>query len=194
MDLKRLFTTSGVKGLRNYLNSQKKYEVARTVIYFLISFSLLAAGWITTGTRNNLLTIVAVLGCLPACKSLVETIMYCKYHSLSKEEADEVENHSEGLFCLYDMIFTSREKTYPVLHLAVCGNTVAGYMPSDKVSEADCAKHLDTCLKVDNYTNVTIKLYKDFSQYTKRLEQLRQLQAQQDVSAGILNTLKSIAL
>ncbi len=194
MDLKRLFTTSGVKGMRNYLNSQKKYEVARTAIYFLISLSLFAAGWITTGTRNNLLTIVAVLGCLPASKSLVETIMYCKYNSLSEKEADEIENHSEGLLCLYDMIFTSREKTYPVLHLAVRGNTVAGYMPSGKVSEADCAKHLDTCLKVDNFTNVTVKLYKDLTQYANRLEQLKQLEAKQALSAGILNTLKSIAL
>lgn len=194
MDLKRLFTTAGVKGFRNYLNSQKKYEIIRTLVYFLLPLSLFAAGWITTGTRNNLLTIVAVLGCLPASKSLVEAVMYSRYHSLSEADAELIEAHTEGISCLYDMIFTTRDKTFPVLHLAVRGNTIAGYMPSDKQSEADCAKHLETCLKVDNFKNVTIKIYKDIHKYTERVDQLRELKPEQDNAAGILNTLRSIAL
>ena len=113
MNLKRLFTTEGVKGKKNYLDSQKKYEIIRTVIYFGISIALFAAGYITTGDRN-LLTIVAVLGCLPASKSLVGAIMYCKYKSLSADEAEKIEAYTRDLTCLYDLIFTTREKTYPV--------------------------------------------------------------------------------
>ena len=36
MQLKRLFSTDSVKGTRNYLNTQKKYEILRTVLYFAI--------------------------------------------------------------------------------------------------------------------------------------------------------------
>lgn len=194
MDIKRLFSTSHVKGLKNYLNSQKKYEIIRTIIYFGISLSLFAAGWITTGERTNLLTVVAILGCLPASKSLVETIMHCKYNSLSEADASEIAKYSEGLNCLYDMIFTSREKTYPVLHLTICGNTIAGYMPNEKLSDTDCAKHLDTYLKVDNYTNVTIKIYYDVHKYCERIKQMRELPETEKLSAGISNTLKSISL
>ena len=64
MQLKRIFSTDSVKGTKNYLNTQKKYEIIRTVIYFAISLSLFAAGYIQTGRRGNLLGIVAVLGCL----------------------------------------------------------------------------------------------------------------------------------
>lgn len=194
MDIKRFFSTSGVKGTKNYLNTQKKYEIIRTIIYFGISLSLLFAGWYTTKTRNNLLTIVAVLGCLPASKSLVEAVLYCRFQSLSSEDAACIEPHTKKLSCLYDMIFTSREKTYPILHLTVCGNTIAGYMPSKKLSEANCAKHLETCLKTDSYTGITIKIFKDVHKYAERVAQLETLPADEKLTAGILHTLKSIAL
>ncbi|MED9903000.1 MAG: hypothetical protein UFG06_02320 [Lachnospiraceae bacterium] len=192
--LQRLFSTAKVKGTKHYLNSQKKYEIIRTVLFFFISLSLFAAGFITTGTRNNLLTIVAVLGCLPACKSLVETIMYCRYGSLSETDCTEIEKHTGGLTCLYDMIYTTREKTFPVLHLTVCGNTIAGYMPDKKLSDTDCAKHLESCLKADNYTGVTVKIFKDLNKYTERLNSLKQLDTEQKLTSGVINTLKSIAL
>lgn len=79
MQLKRMFSTDDVKGTRGYLRTQKNYEIIRTVLYFAISIALFIAGWVSTGSRENLLTIVAVLGCLPACKSLVEMFMYLRY-------------------------------------------------------------------------------------------------------------------
>jgi len=203
MDIKRIFTTSHVKGTKNYLKLQKKYEIIRTVIYFGISLSLFAAGWITTGERTNLLTIVAILGCLPASKSLVQTIMFCKYNSLSETDAIKIEKHSEGLHCLYDMIFTTREKTYPVLHMIVCGNTVAGYMPTGnhtdkkgnaKLSDTACTEHLVTCLKVDNFTNVTVKIFYDVEKYAERIKQIQDLTDNEKLSEGIISTLKSISL
>lgn len=195
MDIKRFFSTAQAKGLRNYIDSQKKYEILRTIFYFAISLSLFIAGLVATGSRNNLLTIVAVLGCLPASKSLVEAVMYCRYHSLKSEEADAIERHTEGLICLYDMIFTTREKTYPVLHLTICGNTVVGYLPDTKCPAADGAKHLETGLKTDRYTSATVKLFSDINKYQERVAQLKELaEGQQALSEGIAATLKSIAL
>ena len=75
MQFKRMFSTDAYKGTSGYLRTQKNYEILRTVLYFAISLSLFIAGRVTTGSRENLLTIVAVLGCLPACKSLVENIL-----------------------------------------------------------------------------------------------------------------------
>ena len=79
MQLKRLFSTDSVKGTKNYLNTQKRYEVGRTILYFAISISLFIAGYINTGERLNLLSVVSALGCLPACKSLVDVIMFLKF-------------------------------------------------------------------------------------------------------------------
>lgn len=202
MSIKRMFSTDSVKGTKNYLDTQKKYEIIRTMLYFGISLSLFAAGWITTGERTNLLTIVAILGCLPASKSLVGVIMFCKSKSLSSQDAAIIEPNSQGLTCLYDLIFTTREKTYPVLHMAVCGNTIVGYMPADKdksnkkklLDEKVCEEHLVTCLKVDNFKDVTVKIFRDVNKYANRLAQMQELQTDETYSSGICNTLKSIAL
>lgn len=199
MDIKRLFTTSHVKGSQNYLNTQKKYEIIRTLIYFGMSLSLFAAGFITTGERTNLLTIVAILGCLPASKSLVGAIMFCRHHSLPNEAVTKLAPVTRNLTCLYDMIFTTHDNTYPVLHMTICGNTIAGYMPltkhtAKKLSDKGCAEHLIACLKVDNFTNVTVKIFCDIDKYTERLKQITQLTDNEKLSEGIINTLKSISL
>ena len=128
--------------------------------------------------------------------------MYCKYKSLSADEAEKIEAYTRDLTCLYDLIFTTREKTYPVLHMTVCGNTIAGYMPVKKMnpnpkkalSTTACEEHLNTSLKVDNYKDVTIKIFTDIEKYTSRLSQLKELAVVEKNTEGICNTLKSIAL
>ena len=69
MQFKRFFTTAQVKNTYGYIDSQKKYEIIRTLVYFGISISLFIAGYVATKSKMNVLTVVAVLGCLPAAKA-----------------------------------------------------------------------------------------------------------------------------
>lgn len=66
------------KGKPGYLNYKRKVEILRTVIYFVIVLAIFALGYWQTHTRLNLLTVVAILGCLPASKALVGVI--ARYH------------------------------------------------------------------------------------------------------------------
>ena len=61
MQLKRVFSLADARGTKNYIDSQKKYEIARTLLYFAISVSLFVAGVIQTGDRANILSILQVL-------------------------------------------------------------------------------------------------------------------------------------
>ena len=63
-----------VKGTFGYLEKKKRNAILWTILCFGISLAVFLAGYLTTGTRKNLLTVVAVLGCLPACKSIVNLI------------------------------------------------------------------------------------------------------------------------
>lgn len=193
-NLKRLFTTYDVKGTKNYLNSQKKYEVIRTILYFGISLSLFFAGILTTHTRKNLLTLVAVLGCLPASKSLIGTFMFLRYKSLPMEMADKIETHVGNLFSLYDCVFTSNVKNFEVGHLVIRGNTIAGLYTKKKYAETDCEKHLNVYLKADGYKDITVKIFSDEKKYMERIDQMRQLPEEEKLTRGIAETLKSIAL
>ena len=72
------------KGDYLYLQNKKKKEIIKTVVFFGISAALYIAGYITTGSNKNYLTIVAVLGCLPASKSAVSMIMNLKVKGCSE--------------------------------------------------------------------------------------------------------------
>ena len=194
MQIKRLFSTDGVKGTRNYVNTQKKYEVIRTLLYFGISLSRFAAGYIQTGSRGNLLSIVAVLGCLPASKSAVGSIMFFRFQSCPEQAALEIERHSQGLNCLYDMVFTSYKKNYVISHLTVCGNTVCGFSDNSKFEENEFYRHIGDILKMDGHKNVTVKIFTNLSRYTERLEQMKTLETDERETAAVIATLKSVAL
>ena len=194
MHLKRLFSSACARGSRNYLNTQKLYELVRTILYFAISLSLFIAGYIQTGERANLLSIVAILGCLPASKSAVSAIMFFRFKSCSAQAADTIEQHSGGLSCLYDMVFTSYKKNYCVSHLAVCGNTVCGFTENEKFDDNEFYKHIGNILKMDGHKDVTVKIFHNLTKYTDRLEQLKALETDTSATQAVLSTLKSVAL
>ncbi|MDE6924949.1 MAG: hypothetical protein K2P59_06755 [Acetatifactor sp.] len=194
MQLIRIFSTDKYKGSKNYLNSQKKYEIIRTLLYFGISISLFVAGYIQTGRKANLLTIVAVLGCLPASKSAVSVIMFLRFKSCGADAASEIEKHCQGLHVLYDMVFTSYQKNYVISHLAVQGNTVCGYSEKPDFQENDYYKHIDNILKMDGLKDVTVKVFTDLKKYTNRLEQMKDLEADEGRTDSVIATLKSVAL
>lgn len=194
MQLIRMFSTDHYKGTKNYINSQHKYEILRTLIYFSISLSLFIAGIITTKTRMNLLTVVAILGCLPACKSTVEMILYAKFKSCSSQYTEEIDSHMQDLNGLYDMVFTSYNQNYCISHMVIKGNTICGFSETKNFPEQDFYKHLDGILKAENYQNVSIKIYTDFSKYLERLINLNALDTDETPTNGIINTLKSVSL
>lgn len=215
MQLVRMFSTSKVKGTRDYLNTQKKYELLRTFLYFAIpitlfiagimqteagisedlkGFSLLLAGLANSESRVNLLSIVAVLGLLPASKSLVGAIMFLRFHSFTGEAADQVQAASQELETLYDCVFTSYKKNFVVAHMTVRGNTVCGYTENDKFEENEFYKHIGDILKLDGHKEVTVKIFTDLKKYTERMGQMASLEENSEKTSAIVDTLKSVML
>ena len=192
--LLRMFSTFWVKGERDYLDSQKKYEILRTVLYFAISFSLFLAGYIHTGTHRNLLTVVAMLGCLPAAKSAVSMIMFLRYRSCTGEIAELVGDHSEELGFLYDCVFTSYSKNYIVNHLVVRGNTLCGFSEKSDFPAPEFYHHITDILKKDRHKDVNVKIYTDLDKYVIRLDQINELPENLEKTAAVLITLKNAML
>ena len=82
--------TRAKKGEDTYLSQRKKQEILKTIIMFGISAAVFLMGCLSTGSKNNLLTIVAVLGCLPASKSAVSMIMNLRVKGCSLRDAEEI--------------------------------------------------------------------------------------------------------
>lgn len=74
------------KGQKGYLAWNKKMSICKTLVLFAISFAVYAMGIWSTGSNQNLLTIVAVLGCLPACRSAANLIALLRCHEISESD------------------------------------------------------------------------------------------------------------
>lgn len=194
MQIKRLFSTSDAKGTENYLNTQKKYEIMRTLLYFGISAALFIAGYIQTKSRLNLLTVAAILGCLPASKSAVSAVMFLRFKSCAPDHVEKIKEHSGGLAVLFDGVFTSYKKNFRVSHLAVRGNTVCGYSEDRDFQENDFYTHINNILKMDGHKETTVKIFVSLPKYLERLEQMKALEEEPSRTQAVLETLKSVML
>ena len=194
MGIIRLFSTEKAKGTKHYVKTQKVYEIVRTVIYFAISLSLVAAGYIQTETKANLLTIVGVLGCLPACKSATEAILFLRFSSCSDETADLVEANRCGVRTLYDCVFTTYKKCFNVSCLSVRNNTVCGYAEDPKLNIEEFYNHIGAVMRLDGLREVTVKVFTDRDKYLTRLEQMSHLEIDEERTLLVTATLKSVML
>lgn len=194
MQLKRFFTNSAYKNTYGYIDSQKKYEIIRTLVYFGISLSLFIAGYAATKSKTNLLTVAAVLGCLPASKSLVNMIMFLRHHSCSSMVYDTVNGVSRDLDRLYDLVFTTEKVTYVVAHAAYRAKCLVLF--AEKKIDANALEvHIQEYMKRASISGVNVKVYTDLKKYTERLGQLCALEREEGkLAQEVMQLLKEITL
>lgn len=188
MDTKESYMQSGKikKGDYGYIASKKKAAIVRTLILFALSLALLGIGIWSSGSKKNLLTIVAVLGCLPASKSAVGMILLLKAKGCSKQVKDQVKKYHGNFTVLYDMVFTSYDRIYQVSHMVVEDNLILGLTEDQGWSMEAGEKHLLTYLRQGGCTKATVKLYQNLDTYCKALESLEsKKQEERGMSPGI---------
>lgn len=191
MQLKRLFSTAKVKNTYGYIDSQKKYEVLRTLLYVLISISLYIAGCVATKSNKNFLTIAAVLGVLPSTKSLIGMIMFLRYKSCSLSVYEKIcYAVSESIPQLYDLVFTSEKINFAFSHASYADKTIYLFTESE-LDEAAFVKHLETYLERTEIKGVGLQIFKDIDSYMKSIPESNE----DDVLAPkVIQLLKEISL
>lgn len=182
-----------VKGQYGYIDNQRKLTIIRTISMFGIVLALFFIGIWSAGTKKNLLTIVAVLGCLPASKSMVNMIMFLRAKGCSVSVKEEVIGCCVKLTQLYDMFFTSYEKSYSVSHMVVKGKVICGYTEDDACDCSACEKHLLTLLKQGGCKGVTVKIYHELTAYCEGLKNM-EAQEEEAPDEDIMLNLLSISL
>lgn len=183
------------KGSYGYINNRKKYTALRTVLFFAISAALYISGIIRTGSNKNLLTIVAVLGCLPACKSAVNFILFLRARGCSDALHEKLVSFDDVLTVFYDMYFTSYQKNYPISHMVLKGNVLCGITENPKCDCNAAEKHLEQMLTQEGIKNLTVKIFSQKDKYLDRLGQLICLESDAHKNRqGIIDLLYSITI
>ena len=165
------------KGTPGYLEYKKKVEIIRTVVYFLLVAAVYLLGYSQTHTNKNLLTVVAVVGCLPACKALVGVITRLPYPSIDPKRAEEVRALSPHMTSVFDLVVTSRDKIMPIDALVISGNKVFGHLTGKKADPQYTEKHIRSILLDNHFKDVSVKMYPDYKKFLSRIEGLENIAA-----------------
>ncbi|GAA0792836.1 hypothetical protein DWX43_03190 [Clostridium sp. AF19-22AC] len=166
-----------IKGNPGYLDYKKKVEIIRTIIYFALVAAVFFLGYSQAHTKKNLLTIVAILGCLPASKALVGVITRFPYPSIASIRAEEIKDKTGYITAIYDMIITSREKVMPMDCIVISGNTIFGYTNSEKVDVKYAASHIRGILNQNQFPDVSVKILNNYTAFLARAEGLNSIAA-----------------
>ena len=165
------------KGDAGYISSRKKKVIIKAILQFGIVAALVALGIWQTGDKMNWLTIVAVLGCLPASKTLVEVITIFPHKSIEEAVANEIASKTELLTVSYDMVLTTNDHIMPIDSVVISNNTICGYTSSEKVDTVFAAKHVKQMMYANRFTDVSVKIFDNYAQFLSRAEGMNNIAA-----------------
>lgn len=167
------------KGQFGYIKYRRTFHLIFSVILYAMAVALYFAGVKTTGDNKNLLTVVAILGCLPASQSLVTTILGFRAKSCSKELYEKIENKvDENMVSIYDLYFTTYDRNYPISHIVIKNNCMCGVMEQSKHSVNDFEKYLEDTFAKNGIKGVSVKIFEKSMEekYLNRLDELKKLE------------------
>ena len=144
-----------------------------TAILFAVPLFIFFTSWIYFKTRMTVWTVVAVVGCLPACKSMVSLIMILLRHPMDEKIYKEICEHAGDLVMSYEMYMTFYEKSGYLDAVAVCGNTVVGYTSDPKADITYLAEQSQKIIRKNGY-KVDVKILKDLKPYLERLDSMNE--------------------
>ena len=160
------------KGEHGYTDVHKRTQLLKTFLFFLIPIAIFVIGYVTTDTKRNYFTILAIVGCLPACKELVNVIMFLKRRSMPQAMYQEIEALAGSLVRAYELVFTPYEKNYPVHSLVVRGQEIAGYTTLKNTDLRPLQEHIAKTLKENGISGVHVHIFPDLKAYLDRVDAL----------------------
>lgn len=159
------------KGEFGYTLSHRKWQILKMSLYLVIALSVFLLGWITTKKTENLLSIVAIVGVLPISKELVGVIMSFKRKPMEQKLYEEISSKAGDLQQIYELLFTTSEKSYPVEAVVIEGRDVICYS-LDKTCEVNKLQvHLANLLKTNGYKQ-NVKVFTDYKKFMDRVGDL----------------------
>ena len=169
-----------LKGSYGYIKAQGKREWIKTLLLFCISLGMLLLGMIITkqrnpdiswgNSRNNLLTVAAVLGILPAARFMISAIMFekAKKFSCSKELYEKVKDVCKAS-AGFDLYLTAYKEEFPLYSCVCTENEVLGLLEGDEKKAGRGEEHIRSILKKESKGNVSVKLFTDEKAFVDRI-------------------------
>ena len=159
------------KGTYGYMDRLKVQEWKKAAVMLAVPILVFLIGWAVMKTRLQVVTVIAIVGCLPGCNQVVHAIMASRYHSMDRALYEEVEAVRGDRMVLYENVFTTYDKNFVVDSIIISGRNVIGYSSNEKTDAKAAETHLTTILKQNSYKQ-NVKIMKNKESYLARVKEL----------------------
>lgn len=185
------------KGAYGFLKYQKKRAVFLTILFFGLVIGIFVTGFITTKSRMNLLTIVAILGCLPACKQAVSCFMICRKKPCGLERFRHISENSGDVLTAYELYITSPKTAYAFDAACVRGHDIIllTHLEKIKINTKECQTFLKEILNNNEKKQCNVRIYEEEKGFLTHLKQLAEKKEEDaEESDFILRVLLAISV
>ena len=191
------------KGEWGYIDYQRKRVMLITLVLYVCAIGMYFLGYFTLHTNKSIWSILAVLAVLPASKSMVNLIMFLRFHSLDRSDIDDYMSAGKDVPALFEAPFTTYEKTFFAEALTCRNNTISvcylGQPSKKSTHDADMkmlSDHLVNVLKNDGFKDCTVKIYDSKKGFCDRLVKINESMEVKDEARDLamLKSLRSVVL
>lgn len=160
------------KGDYGYFSWEKKKRIGIVVLMYAIVLVIFFTGYFMNHTRRNVLSIVAIVGVLPAAKWTVNMIMALLQKPADPKAYEITEKIAGSLTHGYELCVTAEQGRLALDAVVVVGNYVVAYTSSSQGLFDFMQKHISKMLSTNGLYGANVKIFLDLSHYEERIRQL----------------------
>jgi hypothetical protein len=163
------------KGTFPYLKKAPVIQGLMTLVLLLLPVGLFFIGYSITKDVKNLFTVVAVVGMLPAAKSIVSFIVFLRAekYSCKPELHDKIQPfEGKGALIGYDYYLTSYSVNYPLPAAAVARKCLIALSGNTALKSVDYEDHIKEYMKKNEIKDITVKVFDKEERFLERLAEL----------------------
>ncbi|MDO4632305.1 MAG: hypothetical protein Q4B01_00440 [Eubacteriales bacterium] len=159
------------KGKYGYLKYEKKKRTLITAVMFAIPLVIYITGLLQTGTRKNMFTFVAIMGCLPASRSAIGMILVLLQKPMQEALYRECQEHVRDLDVLYECVVSSEKRNTSIACIVLYGLNVICYSEDPKLNASETETHIKKILQGNGFRS-NVKIFTEKKGFFRRVDEL----------------------
>lgn len=157
------------KGEFGYLAYKKSRNMIKTIIAFAVVLVIFIIGFIIWKSKNNYLTMLAVVLVLPAAKFAVSYFVLIPHKNCDEELESAIEERKGELNSVYDLVVSNKQKPVGIMAAVISDNQILAYTSAAKADKNLFETSVKEFLKNEKLT-CAVLLYKDKDTYLEKVK------------------------
>ncbi|MCR4959841.1 MAG: hypothetical protein K6A74_00130 [Lachnospiraceae bacterium] len=181
------------KGDYGYIREQRKLEIIKAAIMIVLPVAIFLTGYFATGSNQNILTFVAVLGCLPMASNAIHAYLFIRAKGCSEELYKKLVGAGIAS-TYYDLYFTAYKRNYQVSALILKKGCLIAITEDMNMDLTEGEDHIKDVLSKCGGEKISVKFFNDADKYIERARELSALSDDNKDYSFIYENIMSVSI